>query len=109
MRNIQVYKTGADLKARKTERQRESERKHRVEIQQQLEIRTLESAADRAKENRQQFFRAHCVVLTDSESAIHIHETDETRRRSVHQRIQQTPRTAISAEVPGVSDREAGQ
>lgn len=53
MRNIQVYKTGADLKARKTERQRESERKHRVEIQQQLEIRTLESAADRAKENRQ--------------------------------------------------------
>lgn len=36
-------------------------------------------------------------------------QTDETRRRSVYQRIQQTPGTAISAEVPGVSDREAGQ
>lgn len=36
-------------------------------------------------------------------------QTDETRRRSVHQRVQQTPRTAISAEVPGVSDRKAGQ
>lgn len=36
-------------------------------------------------------------------------QTDEARRRSVHQRIQQTPGTVISAEVPGVSDRKAGQ
>lgn len=50
-----------------------------------------------------------CVLLPDSESAIHIYETHETRRRSVHQRIQQTPGTAIGTEVPGVPDREAGQ
>lgn len=36
-------------------------------------------------------------------------QTDEARRWVVHQRVQQTPRTALSAEVPGVSDREAGQ
>lgn len=36
-------------------------------------------------------------------------QTDEACRRSVHQWLQQTPRTAISAEVPGVSDRKAGQ
>lgn len=36
-------------------------------------------------------------------------QTDETRRRSVHQWIQQTPGTAVSAEVPGVPDRKAGQ
>lgn len=36
-------------------------------------------------------------------------QTDEARRRFVHQRIQQTPRTALGAEVPGVSDREACQ
>lgn len=36
-------------------------------------------------------------------------QTVETRRRSVHQRIQQTARAALSTEVPGVSDREASQ
>lgn len=36
-------------------------------------------------------------------------QTDEACGRSVHQRIQQTPRAALGAEVPGVSDREAGQ
>ncbi|XP_031172007.1 VIP peptides [Sander lucioperca] len=47
MGNIQVYKTGAELKAN-----RKSVKKHRVnrvEIQQRLEIRTLDSAADRTK------------------------------------------------------------
>lgn len=36
-------------------------------------------------------------------------QTDETCGRSVHQRVQQTPGSAFSAEVPGVPDREAGQ
>lgn len=36
-------------------------------------------------------------------------QTDETRRRAVHQRIQQAPGAALSAQVPGVSDRKAGQ
>lgn len=36
-------------------------------------------------------------------------QSDKTRRRSVYQRIQQTPGTAISTEVPGVSDWKASQ
>lgn len=36
-------------------------------------------------------------------------QTDEARRWFIHQRVQQTPGTAVSAEVPGVSDWEKGQ
>ena len=51
MGNIQVYKMVRDLEGRKTEKQSESGGISSVEIQ-QLEIRTLEIAADRA-ESRQ--------------------------------------------------------
>lgn len=43
MRNIQVYKTGAELKAN-----RERVRKHRVN-RVEIQIRTLDSAADRTR------------------------------------------------------------
>lgn len=36
-------------------------------------------------------------------------QTDEARRWFVHQRLQQTPGSAVSAEIPGVSDREESQ
>lgn len=36
-------------------------------------------------------------------------QTDEARRWFVHQRLQQTPGSAVSAEIPGVSDREKSQ
>lgn len=50
-----------------------------------------------------------CYVLSHHLVSCDAVQTDEARRWVVHQRVQQTPRTALSAEVPGVSDREAGQ